>query len=239
MGRLDRSEAGGERPRPALGLPVGRQTVAAVRRLARAHAASTRPWPTWPGRGPDAGDRALYHVAGRRDFEAFAAADGRPTGRRRALAAAAGCYRVVPFEEQMPELYQAADVFVGRAGAMTVAELMVAGVPGLLVPLPGAPRDHQTRNAEALVAAGAAVLIPDAQCDGARLAGELESLLADPERLSAMSDGGARPGTCRRRDPDRRTGRCPCPLTSNTLGPALGPAASLRGSTSWASAAPA
>ena len=57
----------------------------------------------------------------------------------------------------MPELYAAADVCVTRAGAMTVAELLVAGVPAILVPLPGAPRDHQTRNAEALVGMGAAV----------------------------------------------------------------------------------
>ena len=61
----------------------------------------------------------------------------------------------------MPDLYNAADVCVIRAGAMTVAELLVAGVPAILVPLPGAPRDHQTRNAEALVGMGAAVLVPD------------------------------------------------------------------------------
>ena len=53
---------------------------------------------------------------------------------------------------------------------MTVAELLVAGVPAILVPLPGAPRDHQTRNAEALVGMGAAVHVPDPECDGARLA---------------------------------------------------------------------
>ena len=52
---------------------------------------------------------------------------------------------------------------------MTVAELLVAGVPAILVPLPGAPRDHQTKNAQALVAAGAAVQVPDAECDGRRL----------------------------------------------------------------------
>ena len=61
----------------------------------------------------------------------------------------------------MPDLYAAADVCVTRAGAMTVAELLVAGVPAILVPLPGAPRDHQTRNAEALVGMGAAVHVPD------------------------------------------------------------------------------
>jgi UDP-N-acetylglucosamine:LPS N-acetylglucosamine transferase len=95
---------------------------------------------------------------------------------------------VVPFEDRMPDFYNAADVCVVRAGAMTVAELLMAGVPAILVPLPGAPRDHQTRNAEALVDLGAAVLIPDSDCDERRLALELDALLADPERLRAMRE---------------------------------------------------
>ena len=69
---------------------------------------------------------------------------------------------------------------------MTVAELLVAGVPAVLVPLPGAPRDHQTKNAQALVAAGAAIVIPDAECTADRLASELDALLTDPDRLAAM-----------------------------------------------------
>ena len=103
-------------------------------------------------------------------------------------------YRVVPFEDKMPDLYNAADVCVVRAGAMTVAELLVAGVPAILVPLPGAPRDHQTRNAEALVGMGAAVLIPDRDCDGRRLALELDALLADPARLRAMREAARENG---------------------------------------------
>ncbi len=97
-------------------------------------------------------------------------------------------YRVVPFEDHMAELYTGADVCVTRAGAMTVAELLIAGVPAILVPLPGAPRDHQTKNAEALVRIGAAVHVPDPECDGRRLAEELETLLSDPARLQAMRD---------------------------------------------------
>jgi UDP-N-acetylglucosamine--N-acetylmuramyl-(pentapeptide) pyrophosphoryl-undecaprenol N-acetylglucosamine transferase len=61
----------------------------------------------------------------------------------------------------------------------------------VLVPLPGAPGDHQTHNALALVEAGAGVLVPDAECDGARLAAELESLLGDPVRLRAMGAAAA------------------------------------------------
>ena len=128
--------------------------------------------------------RALYQVTGRRDYEAFApAAATLAGGDRDGL-----CYRVVAFEDRMPLLYGGADVCVTRAGALTVAELLVAGVPAILVPLPGAPRDHQTRNAEALVGMGAAVHLPDPECDGRRLAEELDALLSDPERLLAMRE---------------------------------------------------
>jgi UDP-N-acetylglucosamine--N-acetylmuramyl-(pentapeptide) pyrophosphoryl-undecaprenol N-acetylglucosamine transferase len=108
---------------------------------------------------------------------------GRPGG----LNSTAGLfYKVLPFEDRMPLLYEAVDVMVCRAGAITVAELAVAGVPAVLVPLPGAPGDHQTANAEALVAAGAAVLVPDRECDVGRLGEILDELLSDPARLAAM-----------------------------------------------------
>jgi UDP-N-acetylglucosamine--N-acetylmuramyl-(pentapeptide) pyrophosphoryl-undecaprenol N-acetylglucosamine transferase len=134
--------------------------------------------------------------------EAAAAAGARAAGGRAGAGAGAEIerdgpglrYQVVPFEDRMPDFYNAADVCVVRAGAMTVAELLVAGVPAILVPLPGAPRDHQTRNAEALVGMGAAVLIPDGDCDGRRLALELDALLADPERLRAMREAAQENG---------------------------------------------
>jgi UDP-N-acetylglucosamine--N-acetylmuramyl-(pentapeptide) pyrophosphoryl-undecaprenol N-acetylglucosamine transferase len=68
------------------------------------------------------------------------------------------------------------------------AELAAVGIPSVLVPLPGAPGDHQTRNAEVFVAAGAAVMVPDAELDTDRLAAELDRLLAEPARLAAMGD---------------------------------------------------
>jgi UDP-N-acetylglucosamine--N-acetylmuramyl-(pentapeptide) pyrophosphoryl-undecaprenol N-acetylglucosamine transferase len=67
------------------------------------------------------------------------------------------------------------------------AELTAVGMPAVLVPLPGAPGDHQTANAEALAAAGAAVVVPDAALDAARLDRELRALLGDPDRCAAMS----------------------------------------------------
>jgi len=183
LASLDRTPGGRLASRGALGLPADRQTVACVGgslgalRINRAVAELAGIWAGCEG-------RALYQVTGRRDYEAFAPAEAAPAdGGRDGL-----CHRVVAFEDRMPLLYSAADVCVTRAGAMTVAELLVAGVPAILVPLPGAPRDHQTRNAEALVGMGAAVHLPDPECDGRRLAEELDALLSDPERLHAMSE---------------------------------------------------
>ena len=187
LATLERTPEGQAGSRATLGLPPERRTVACAggslgaRRVNRAVADLAGQW-------AGCADRALYHVTGRRDYEAFA-----PEAEAGAAAAAgdggpALCYRVVAFEDRMPDLYNAADVCVVRAGAMTVAELLVAGVPAILVPLPGAPRDHQTRNADALVGMGAAVLVPDHECDGRRLGLELDALLADPERLRAMGE---------------------------------------------------
>ncbi|HSZ37666.1 MAG TPA: UDP-N-acetylglucosamine--N-acetylmuramyl-(pentapeptide) pyrophosphoryl-undecaprenol N-acetylglucosamine transferase [Acidimicrobiales bacterium] len=182
---LDRSQEGRHEGRAALGLPADRQTVTAMGgslgalRINRAVAALAGSWQA-------CGDRTVYHVTGRRDYDSFANAGG-AEARERGL-----CYRVVPFEEHMPQLYSAADVCVSRAGAMSVAELLISGVPAILVPLPGAPRDHQTRNAEALVALGAAVHVPDPECDGERLAQELEALLTDTDRLRAMGEAARR-----------------------------------------------
>lgn len=180
---LDRSPEGRRAGRGALGLPADRETVTAMGgslgalRINRAVAALARSWEA-------DGTRTLYHVTGRRDYGAFA---GGETGGDEGL-----CYRVIAFEDRMPQLYGAADVCVSRAGAMSVAELLITGVPAILVPLPGAPRDHQTRNAEALVALGAAVHVPDPECDGDRLAKELEALLADADRLRAMGEAARR-----------------------------------------------
>jgi UDP-N-acetylglucosamine:LPS N-acetylglucosamine transferase len=191
LATLDRTPEGRAASRQALGLPPDRLTVACAggslgaRQVNRAVADLAAAWAA-------RGDRTVYHVTGRRDYAAFTPAP--------ADAAVAGDdgrgldYTVVPFEDKMPDFYNAADMCVVRAGAMTVAELLVAGVPAVLVPLPGAPRDHQTRNADALVGMGAAVRIPDGECDGRRLALELDALLADPDRLRAMREAARQNG---------------------------------------------
>jgi UDP-N-acetylglucosamine:LPS N-acetylglucosamine transferase len=174
---VDRSPAAMARARRDLGLPADRQTVGVfggslgARRINEAAAGLAG---RWAGRA----DLSIYHVTGRRDWvDDGGAAVERPDGL---------CYRRVPFEARMPALYAAVDIVVCRAGAVTVAELAVAGVPAVLVPLPGAPGDHQTANARSLESAGAGVLVPDAECDDDRLAAAVGGLLGDPGRLAAM-----------------------------------------------------
>jgi UDP-N-acetylglucosamine:LPS N-acetylglucosamine transferase len=129
----------------------------------------------------DRGDVTIHHVAGVRDYEECAT---RLSALRRPGDTLG--YRLVPFEEHMEVIYSEATVMVSRSGGMT-AELTAVGMPAILVPLPGAPGDHQTANAEALAAGGAAVVVPDAALTAARLDTELGALLADPGRLRAMS----------------------------------------------------
>ncbi len=129
----------------------------------------------------DRTDLTIHHVTGSRDYQGCSTKLAAQRGAGDRLS-----YQLVPFEEHMEVVYTEATLVVSRSGGMT-AELTTVGMPSVLVPLPGAPGDHQTANADALVAAGAAVKIPDGELDAARLATELDALLADPARLAAMS----------------------------------------------------
>lgn len=93
---------------------------------------------------------------------------------------------VEPFIYDMAARYREADLAVCRAGAMTVAEVLAARLPSILVPYPHAVHHHQEINARALEAQGAAEVILDAECDGPRLASTLRRLLEDAGRRRAM-----------------------------------------------------
>ena len=95
---------------------------------------------------------------------------------------------VLPFVYDMPAAINAADVVVARAGAMTVAELTTCGKPAILIPLPTAIYDHQMKNAKVMAAAGAAVVLPQADLTGATLARSVAQILDDPQRMKAMED---------------------------------------------------
>lgn len=94
--------------------------------------------------------------------------------------------RAVPFLERMELAYAVADLAVTRAGATTVAELAVSGVPAILVPYPYATGNHQEANARALEHAGGAVVLLDEQTNGRMLAALVQKLVQWPDRLPAM-----------------------------------------------------
>lgn len=95
--------------------------------------------------------------------------------------------RLVGYLDDMSDAYAAADLVVCRAGATTLAELGVLGLPAVLVPYPHATADHQRANARAAAAAGAAVLLDEDDLDAERLAATVRDVLGDPDRLAAMS----------------------------------------------------
>ena len=106
---------------------------------------------------------------------------------RAAYAAAGIDASVEPFIDDMAAAYAWADLVICRAGALTLAEIAAAGCGAVLVPFPHAVDDHQTRNADAFVAAGAALRIAEAQATPERLQQELNTLCNDRPRLLAMA----------------------------------------------------
>jgi UDP-N-acetylglucosamine--N-acetylmuramyl-(pentapeptide) pyrophosphoryl-undecaprenol N-acetylglucosamine transferase len=190
---LDTSADGRAATRSELGLPQDRLILAVTSGslgARRVNQATTGAVAAWAERR----DLVVCHAVGSRDFSSVEAA-------RPEIPAGGLDYRPVEYEPRLPALLSASDLAVGRAGASTVAELTVLGVPSVLVPLPGAPGDHQTRNAAILAGAGAAVLLPDAECTSERLAEIVDELLSDEPRRQAMAVAAA--GLARRDAADR------------------------------------
>jgi len=109
-----------------------------------------------------------------------------------AYAAAGVDAEVRPFINDMAEAYAWADLVICRSGALTVAELAAAGVASVLVPFAHAVDNHQTRNAEYLSCARAAIILPQASLDPQTLASALESLLSDRGLLLSMASAARR-----------------------------------------------
>ncbi len=131
----------------------------------------------------------VLHVSGRRDHAELAA---------RQLPANYDLREYLPLAD-FADALAAADLVVARAGG-SVFEIAAHGLPAVLVPYPHASADHQSANARWMADAGAAVVIADGELSGARLGGEVATLLADRERLRAMAAaaaGLARPDAAR------------------------------------------
>lgn len=95
--------------------------------------------------------------------------------------------RVEPFIKDMAEAYGWADIVLCRSGALTVSELCVAGIGAVLVPFPHAVDDHQTRNAQQMVSARGAVLIPQSRLTAELLAETLADLASNRNRIIEMA----------------------------------------------------
>ena len=94
-------------------------------------------------------------------------------------------YQPIGYEPEMPLVYAAADVLVGRGGASTVHEVAVTGIPAVLVPWAGSAEDHQTHNVRWLSDAGAAVHLSEDRIE--RLPEILHGLQVDHERRAAIT----------------------------------------------------
>lgn len=92
------------------------------------------------------------------------------------------------FFTDMPLQYRDADLILCRAGASTVAEIAAMGKPAIFIPFPHAADDHQTKNARALVQAGAADMIPEKELEARKLAEKIEYYAAHPELLKKMAE---------------------------------------------------
>jgi UDP-N-acetylglucosamine--N-acetylmuramyl-(pentapeptide) pyrophosphoryl-undecaprenol N-acetylglucosamine transferase len=135
---------------------------------------------------------AVLHASGTRDHDDLR--------RRLDELGAPSHYHLHPYIEPFADALAAADLVVARAGG-GVQELLVAGLPSVLVPFPHATADHQTKNARWAEQAGAAVVVPDAELDGPRLAREVAALLGAPQRMAAMANAArevARPDAAER-----------------------------------------
>jgi UDP-N-acetylglucosamine--N-acetylmuramyl-(pentapeptide) pyrophosphoryl-undecaprenol N-acetylglucosamine transferase len=123
----------------------------------------------------------VLHQSGARAFEqtqaAYAASGADPER-----------WDVQAFIDDMPRHFAQATLVMARSGASTVAELAAAAKPALLIPFAAAADNHQRRNAEEMVKAGAALLLTETDLDvPGKLLAALVSLLSNPERLAAMA----------------------------------------------------
>lgn len=124
-------------------------------------------------------------------------------GRGGAPAPPAPGYVPLPYIDDMHMAYAAADAVLGRAGAMTVAEVSAVGLPAVYVPLPHG-NGEQALNAAPVVAAGGGVLVDDGELTGDRALAELVPLLTDPARLATMGRAARASGHA---DADERLAR--------------------------------
>lgn len=158
------SRFGLDRSRPVLTITGGSQGSLALNRVVAA----------WLAAGGGEGRQVLW-ATGRATHAAFAPLHQPPE------------VQVIPFIDPMADAWSVSDLALTRAGMMTLAELAAWGIPAILVPLPTAAADHQTHNALAAEAAGAATCLRQDALDAAALEAAVGAILGGPSRREAMA----------------------------------------------------
>lgn len=133
---------------------------------------------------------SIIHVTGTLGYQEFmdnVAASGISLGN-------IGNVTIMSYAYNMQDALAAANLVVGRAGAATLAELSVMGIPSILVPYPHAAENHQEFNARALEKENAALVVLDRELNGEVLCGKVAELLDNQDKLSAMSAASKRLG---------------------------------------------
>ncbi len=157
----------------SLGVPPGRPVVV-VMGGSQGSLAINRMIADWVQQGGARGLTLLW-AAGKATFEDFRHLHAPPH------------LQVVEFLDPVADAYSVADLVVCRAGMMTIAEVAAWGLPSILIPLPTAAADHQTKNATAMAGAGAAVMLRQAELDPTTLGRAITDLLGDRFRLDRMA----------------------------------------------------
>lgn len=99
-----------------------------------------------------------------------------------------------PYIKNMTDVMANVDLLIGRAGATSIAELTALGLPAILIPSPYVTNDHQTKNAQSLVNAGAVKMIPDADLTGESLIDAVDEIMNDSEKREAMAKASRQEG---------------------------------------------
>lgn len=129
-------------------------------------------------------DLHVVHITGPSEYDSVvSSADAEGLDRER--------YHIRDYVESMGSALAAADLVISRAGATSIAEITALGKPAVLVPYPYATDDHQTLNAHAVVEAGGARLVPDAEIESQEFIELVTSLMEDPGERANMAAASA------------------------------------------------
>ena len=162
--------------RVALGVPTDRFMVAVMGGSQGSGVLNEAVW-AWLDEHRDDTGLAIRHAVGDRFAER--------APRARSAADGGVVYQPIGYEPQMPLVYAAADLFVGRGGASTAHEVAVTGTPAVLVPWAGSAEDHQTSNVTWLSDVGAAIHLPEAEIS--HLGEVLDGLRADDDARTELA----------------------------------------------------